>query len=71
MPALSIDSSNGKRICKKHKRIKKAFRAAVHSSRAGRPEVVLKCLEITVQCRELEIHNLLVNPILIMKAANH
>lgn len=38
------------------------------SSREDSPEVVLNCLEITVQWKGLGIHNLLVNPILIIKA---
>lgn len=42
--------------------------SAVDSRKEGRPEVVLNCLEITVQCERLGIYNLLVNSILIMKA---
>ena len=42
--------------------------SAVDSRKEGRPEVVLNCLEITVQRERLGIYNLLVNSILIMKA---
>lgn len=68
MPAFSIDPSNGKRICSKHGEIKKAFRRSSRFKERGRPEVVLNCLEITVQCKGLGIHNLLFNPVHIMKA---